>query len=111
MSALPISGTLQLRPMRLDDLDAVLAVERSTYSFPWTRGNFIDSLASGYLAELLLDDSARLIGYFVAMVGVDEMHLLNLSAVSSMRGSPKAVRSRPKKRLRPLRNRARLVGS
>ena len=79
MSALPISGTLQLRPMRLDDLDAVLAVERSTYSFPWTRGNVIDSLASGYLAELLLDDSARLIGYFVAMVGVDEMHLLNLS--------------------------------
>ena len=68
-----------LRPMRLDDLDAVLAIERSVYSFPWTRGNFIDSLAAGYLAELLLDDGGRLIGYFVAMVGVDEMHLLNLS--------------------------------
>ena len=41
------------------DLDAVLAIERAAYSFPWTRGNFIDSLAAGYLAELLVDDRGR----------------------------------------------------
>jgi hypothetical protein len=23
------------------------------YSFPWSRGNFIDSLAAGYVAEVL----------------------------------------------------------
>ena len=33
---------------------AVLAIERAAYSFPWTRGNFVDSLAAGYLAELLV---------------------------------------------------------
>ena len=68
----------QLCAMRYGDLDAVLRVERAAYGFPWTRGNFVDSLAAGYLAELLVDRDG-LIGYYVAMAGVDEMHLLNLT--------------------------------
>ena len=78
MSALLSPGP-QLHPMQYGDLDQVLAVERAAYSFPWTRGNFVDSLAAGYLAEMLLDDRAGLVGYYVAMAGVDEMHLLNLT--------------------------------
>jgi ribosomal-protein-alanine N-acetyltransferase len=70
---------LHLRPMRAADLDRVLAVETRAYSFPWTRGNFIDSLAAGYLAEMLVDGQGELVGYFVAMIGVDELHLLNLT--------------------------------
>jgi ribosomal-protein-alanine N-acetyltransferase len=68
-----------LREMRIGDLEAVLAVERSAYSFPWTRGNFVDSLAAGYLAELLERADGAVAGYYVAMHGVDEMHLLNLT--------------------------------
>lgn len=68
-----------LRPMGLGDLDSVMTVERSAYSFPWTRGNFIDSLAAGYFAEVLLHDRDALVGYYVAMKGVGEMHLLNLT--------------------------------
>lgn len=79
MSAQLDAPRLHLRPMRSADLDRVLAVEERAYSFPWTRGNFIDSLAAGYLAELLVDDRGELVGYFVAMVGVDELHLLNLT--------------------------------
>ena len=79
MSALPKPGAA-LRTMRYADLDLVLGVERQAYAFPWTRGNFVDSLAAGYLAEMLVrDDDAGLIGYYVAMAGVDEMHLLNLT--------------------------------
>ena len=33
-----------LAPMTLDDLPAVMAIEQSAYSHPWTRGNFCDSL-------------------------------------------------------------------
>ena len=79
MSARPQPQPPRLRPMRTADLERVLAVEQHAYSFPWTRGNFIDSLAAGYLAELLVDERDQLIGYFVAMVGVDELHLLNLT--------------------------------
>ena len=78
MSAL-MQSQPRLRPMHYADLDAVLAVERAAYSFPWTRGNFVDSLAIGYQAELLVSDDDGLVGYYVAMPGVDEMHLLNLT--------------------------------
>jgi len=77
--------------MRAVDLDRVLAIEQRAYSFPWTRGNFIDSLAAGYLAELLLDEQDTLIGYFVAMPGVDELHLLNLTVAPAWQGRGHAV--------------------
>lgn len=80
MSAVPEGGRLLL-PMGVAQLDAVMAVETAAYEFPWTRGNFVDSLASGYAARLLYDDDGSLLGYFVAMAGVDEMHLLNITTV------------------------------
>ncbi|MEF7615239.1 ribosomal protein S18-alanine N-acetyltransferase [Aquincola sp. MAHUQ-54] len=66
-------------PMTLSMLDAVLAVEQAAYPFPWSRGNFIDSLAAGYAASVLCAADGALIAYDVAMRGVDEMHLLNLT--------------------------------
>ena len=66
-------------PMTVVELDAVAAIEAAAYPFPWTRGNFIDSLAAGYPARVLLGGRHRIVGYFVAMQGVDEMHLLNLT--------------------------------
>ncbi len=59
-------------------LDAVLAVEKNAYAHPWSRRNFEDALESGYQAQLLLAGDV-LLGYFVAMTGVDEVHLLNIT--------------------------------
>lgn len=69
---------LRWSPLRVDDLDALLFVENQCYSHPWTRGNFIDSMAMGYAMPLLWADD-QLVGYFVAMQGVDEVHLLNIT--------------------------------
>ena len=82
MSALPDAPALQLTAMTSADLDAVLAVEQAAYAFPWTRGNFIDSLAAGYRARLLRAagrSGGAVAGYTVAMEGVGELHLLNLT--------------------------------
>ena len=68
-----------LQPMTTMHLDAVMAVEVAAYAFPWSRGNFIDSLAAGHAAWLLTDGSQALLGYVVAMFGVDELHLLNIT--------------------------------
>lgn len=59
-------------------LETVLRVEQQSYAYPWLRSNFDDSLKAGYQAQLLMAD-ATLLGYFVAMKGVDEVHLLNLT--------------------------------
>lgn len=79
--------------MTVADLDRVMAIEIEAYSHPWTRGNFIDSLASGYLAWLRLDAGGSCIGYCVAMPGFEEMHLLNLTVAPVMqrRGHARAM--------------------
>jgi len=82
MSAM-LSPEWALRPMTTRDLDAVLAIEVRAYAFPWSRGNFIDSMAAGYLAEVLTSRDNGTVGYFIAMAGVDEMHLLNLSVAAA----------------------------
>lgn len=71
--------------MTVGDLDAVVAVEQRAYSHPWSRGNFTDSLAAGYLAEVWRLDDAVL-GYFIAMAGVDELHLLNITVAPEHQG-------------------------
>lgn len=76
--------------MMSSHLEAVMAVEMQAYSFPWSRGNFIDALAAGYHAELLWGErpqhSPCLLGYFVAMPGVDELHLLNITVAPAWQG-------------------------
>jgi ribosomal-protein-alanine N-acetyltransferase len=67
--------------MQADDLDRVMEVEVRAYSFPWSRGNFLDSLKSGHVSELLATQAEVLLGYYVAMPGVDELHLLNITVV------------------------------
>lgn len=73
----------KFRPMHLVDLDAIMAIEPLIYSHPWTRGNFTDSLQSGYSAWVLTNHAQRvseqIIGYALLMVVMDEAHLLNLS--------------------------------
>ncbi len=93
MSALP---ERQLPPweaaaMRVPDLTEVMAAERQAYPVPWTHGNFVDSLAAGYPAEVLRGPRAELLGYWVAMPGADEMHLLNITVVPAWQGRGLAV--------------------
>jgi ribosomal-protein-alanine N-acetyltransferase len=70
----------------------VTAIEAAAYDFPWTRGNFIDSLAAGYLARVLREEDREVVGYFIAMKGVDEMHLLNLTVAPEAQGQGHARR-------------------
>lgn len=75
-----------LYEMTVAEIDAVLALETAAYEFPWSRGNFIDSLAAGYPSQVLLDAAGALLGYFVVMEGVDELHLLNLAVAPAEQG-------------------------
>ena len=68
----------RFEPLAAQHLDAVLLVEQQAYAHPWLRANFLDSMAFGYQAQLLMAGDT-LLGYFVAMKGVDEVHLLNIT--------------------------------
>jgi ribosomal-protein-alanine N-acetyltransferase len=77
MSALPRPEP-RIRPLAERDLDPVVAIEREIYEFPWTLGNFRDSLAAGYSCWAY-HGADGLVGYAVMMIGAGEAHLLNLS--------------------------------
>ena len=68
-----------LRPMTLAGLDGVVALEQAVYPFPWMRGNFVDSLAAGYIAWTLQGAGGELVAYCIAMRGAAELHLLNIT--------------------------------
>lgn len=74
---------LRYRAMTADDIDAVAAAERRAYAFPWSRGNFADSLAAGHDAWLALE-YGQMIGYAVTMQVLDEVHLLNITVLPEL---------------------------
>ena len=76
---------LRFEPLLADRLDAVVAVEQRAYAHAWSRTNFLDALHSGYQAQVLLSDD-EVLGYFVAMKGVDEVHLLNITVAVEHQG-------------------------
>ncbi|MCB1961371.1 MAG: ribosomal protein S18-alanine N-acetyltransferase [Rhodocyclaceae bacterium] len=89
--------------MGADDLEWVMAHEVQLYPFPWSRGNFADSLGAGYLCRVMLDDATP-IGYAVLMVVLDEAHLLNFSVIltAQRRGAGAAMLAHLRDELRAL---------
>lgn len=85
MSALPVDS-LEMRAMTIADLDDLVPVELQSYVVPWSRGNFIDSLAAGYECCVLRSSTGELLGYFIAMAGFEEMHLLNITVAPAHQG-------------------------
>ncbi|PUE20739.1 ribosomal-protein-alanine N-acetyltransferase [Limnohabitans sp. MMS-10A-160] len=80
-----IRNAVTLRTMTPENLDAVMAIEQAAYSHPWSRGNFRDSLNPLFDAQCLwLGD--ELLGYFLGMHGVEEMHLLNITVAPARQG-------------------------
>ncbi len=77
---------LRMVPMTQHSLDAVLKIEQTAYAFPWSAGNFIDSLAASHVCQLLCDAHGRVLGYFVVLPGYEEMHLLNITVTPGEQG-------------------------
>lgn len=84
-------STPLLCPMQAADLDAVMAIEVEAYPFPWSRGNFIDSMASGYWCVCLFSPTRELLGYQIVMAGHQELHLLNLTVAPLHQGQGHAL--------------------
>jgi len=78
-------------PMAEPDLDAVAALEAGLQPFPWTRGNFADSLHAGYSAWVARL-GGELIGFSVVMRVLDEAHLLNIGVAEKYQGQGHGAR-------------------
>jgi ribosomal-protein-alanine N-acetyltransferase len=73
-----------LRPMDPNDLERISRIELASYDYPWSLGNFRDSLHAGYSAWVRETD-CEVIGYYVMMAAAGEAHLLNLTTAPAWR--------------------------
>ncbi|MCL2524758.1 MAG: ribosomal protein S18-alanine N-acetyltransferase [Betaproteobacteria bacterium] len=103
MSTLTLAA--EFFPMNERDLDAVAALEASVQKFPWSRGNFADSLLAGHGAWVLRR-GGELIGFSVIMRVIDEAHLLNIGVAARYQGCGHGARL-----LRQAMDNARLAGA
>ena len=74
------------RAMLPTDVDAVHTLDARAYPHPWSRANFADAIASGYVCVCLCAADGTLMGHVVVMRGVDEMHLLNITVAPEHQG-------------------------
>ncbi len=65
-------------PMQDADLAPVLALEQRLVAYPWSAGNFADSLKAGDSAWLMRSATGELLGFAVMLLAVDEVELLNI---------------------------------
>ena len=71
--------------MRASDLAEVAALEKSLYAYPWSIGNFRDSVNAGYDCWTVTHGEV-VVGYAILMVALDEAHLLNIAIGSEWQG-------------------------
>lgn len=70
---------VQFQVLTADWLDRVLAIENAVYPHPWSRANFEDSIQTGYQMQVLTSTDSDILGYFIAMKGFEEVHVLNIT--------------------------------
>jgi [ribosomal protein S18]-alanine N-acetyltransferase len=85
-------------PMTAAHVPVIAELEKAAYTHPWTRTNLQDAVLHHNHAQLLVSEPLPgelatwhtaagevVVGYFVAMMGVDEAHLLNITVAPQYR--------------------------
>jgi [ribosomal protein S18]-alanine N-acetyltransferase len=76
---------IRIEPMRVEDLDAVLAIERASFTNPWSRQAFLYELKDNRVARLwvarVADESGCpiVVGYLCLWLIADEVHVTNFA--------------------------------
>jgi ribosomal-protein-alanine N-acetyltransferase len=71
---------LSLEPMRVEDLDEVLEIERASFSMPWSRGAFVYEIEKNRVARCwVMREGGRVAGYLCLWEVADEVHITNVA--------------------------------
>ena len=69
-----------VEPMRAEDLDEVLAIERASFSMPWSRGAFLYEIQQNRVARCcVMREGGRIVGYLCVWEIADEIHVTNVA--------------------------------
>src|SRR5437868_7395626 len=66
--------------MRPGDLDEVLAIERASFTMPWSRGAFLYEIEQNRVARcLVVREDGCIVGYLCMWEIADEVHVTNIA--------------------------------
>jgi [ribosomal protein S18]-alanine N-acetyltransferase len=78
---------MDIRFMTVNDLDAVMEIEHSSFSIPWSREAFYNEIEQNHLSTyLVVEDGERVAGYCGVWLVVDEAHITNVAVLPDYRG-------------------------
>lgn len=78
---------LEYRAMKVSDLDEVLAIEKRSFSNPWSRFAFYNELVhNDYAHYLVALEAGRVVGYGGLWLILDEAHITNIAVQPELRG-------------------------
>lgn len=75
-----------IEPMTVEDLPRVLAIERASFSSPWSEANFRHEIESNPMAwNLVVRTAGRVVGFACAYVVADELMINDLAVDATLR--------------------------
>src|SRR4030095_9257143 len=84
--------------MRAEDLDAVLTIERASFSMPWSRGAFLYEIQQNRVARCwVMRDEGEGAGYLCLWEVADEVHITNLGVRPHRRPAPRPCAHAPRR--------------
>jgi len=80
---------VQLEPMQLEDIEAVLVIEQQSFTMPWTDAMFRSELqnerTSHMLVARVVQAASPIVGYVGYRVVLDEMHVILIAVAPAWR--------------------------
>lgn len=74
------AGQFRIRPMQLEDLPAVLVIERASFPTPWSERSFHSELtANKYARYFVAEGPGCLAGYAGVWIILNEAHVTNIA--------------------------------
>jgi ribosomal-protein-alanine N-acetyltransferase len=70
---------MHAEPMRLEDLDEVLSIEKGSFPTPWSRNMFLEEMENRNSRLIVFKIERAIVGYVCFWVVLDEAHLLNVA--------------------------------
>jgi N6-L-threonylcarbamoyladenine synthase len=78
---------MTIRSMMVSDLDAVLAIERSSFPAPWSEPLFREELVRDDRIWRVVETGGHVVGFGGVMVAADEAHLMDLAVEEQARSA------------------------
>lgn len=80
---------IKVFPMDVEDLDAIMEIERVSFPNPWSRELFMRELSNTisyqFIDKAMADGRETLVGYAILWIVADEGHILNIAIEPTLR--------------------------